>query len=169
MNIIIKQLTIEEKDNFSNFIKDQDADDLNFFTRWQDHSISKIHLNNIINDECSKSVDDGIRIIAIYDKKICGFGLIDFFQSPKKNHVAVVGTIVDKHMRGKKIGTLLIQKEISICQEFKKKKLRATVHEHNVGSMKLHLSAGFHEEGKFIGEEFDGKFRNIVSLAKFLQ
>jgi len=169
LNINIKQLTIEEKDNFSNFIKNQNVVDLYFFTRWKDHSISKTHLNNIINEECTKSKDDGIRIIAICDQKICGFGLIDFFKSPEKNHVAVIGTIVDKNMRGKKIGTLLIQKEISICQELKKKKLRATVHEHNIGSMKLHLSAGFHEEGKFIDEEFDGKFRNIVSLAKFLQ
>ena len=67
------------------------------------------------------------------------------------------------------IGKKLLEKEIELGEKYKKKKLRATVHEHNISSMKLHLSLGFTVEGKFVAEEFDqGEFRNVMSLALFL-
>ena len=169
MKISIKRLTPKNEEEFFDFVKRQEENDLNFFTRWKESLNSEKLLKNFVNKECNKKEKDGIRIVAkSSDGQIYGLGLVDFFKSLNKKHVAIVGTIVDKKIRGKGIGKQLLHEEIKIGKKFSKKKLRATVHEHNVESMNLHLSAGFKIEGKFIAEEFDGEYRNVMSLALFL-
>ena len=169
MKFSIKNLTIEDSDVFLEFIKKQDKSDLSLFTRWKKFLVSDELLKKFVNEECEKKSSDGIRIIAKTDEgKICGFGLIDFFTEFSKQHVAIVGTITDKSMRNTGVGKKLLQCEIEIGREFKKKKLRAIVHEHNIASMKLHTSKGFQLEGKFVAEEYDGEYRNVLSLALFL-
>ena len=170
MNFTIKNLTINDSKDFFEFIKKQDKSELSLFTRWKSCIGSDDLLKKFVNEECKKNPLDGIRIIAKTDEgKICGFGLIDFFTDASKQHVAIVGTVTDKSMRNVGIGKNLLQREIEIGQEFKKKKLRATVHEHNIPSLKLHSSLGFQQEGKFVAEEYDGEYRNVLSLALFIE
>lgn len=170
MNFSIEPLTSKDEKNFLDFIKSQEKSDLKFFTRWNNSIKSEEDLKKLVTYECNLNPKNGFRIIAqTEDGKIFGFGLIDFFTELQKKHVAIVGTIVDKKMRKMSIGKKLLEKEIKIGKKYKKKKLRATVHEHNTSSMKLHFSLGFTVEGKFVAEEFDqDEFRNVMSLALFL-
>jgi RimJ/RimL family protein N-acetyltransferase len=170
LSLTIKNLTIKDSKDFFEFIKKQDKSDLSLFTRWKSCIDSDKLLTKFVDEECKKNPVNGIRIIARTNEgKICGFGLIDFFTDISKQHVAIVGTVTDKSMRNIGIGKDLLQREIEIGQKFKKKKLRATVHEHNIPSLKLHSSLGFQQEGKFVAEEYDGEYRNVLSLALFLK
>lgn len=170
MKILIEQLKPDDEKNFFDFIKRQDKNDLKLFTRWKNYISSKKLLKKFVSEECNKKEEEGIRIIAkLPDGQICGFGLIDFFKESLKKHVAIVGIIVDKKNRGHGIGKQLLKKEIEIGRKYNKKKLRATVHEHNIESMEIHQSVDFKIEGKFVAEEFDGKYRNVISLALFLE
>lgn len=170
MKILIENLKPHDEKKFFDFIKRQDKSDLILFTRWRNYSSSEKLLKKFVYEECNKKEEEGVRIIAkSIDGQIHGFGLIDFFNEPIKKHVAIVGTIVDKNNRGHGIGKQLLEKELEIGRKYNKKKLRATIHEHNVESMKLHLSVDFKVEGRFVAEEFDGKYRNVISLALFLE
>ena len=170
MNIIIEKLKVEDEAGFYDFIKRQNEEDLLLFTRWRSYISSELLLKKFVHQECIIDESSGLRIIAKDSvNKICGYGLIDFFKENSKKHVAVVGTIVDNKFRQQGIGKQLLSKEIEICKNFNKKKIRATVHEHNIGSVKLHQSLGFLIEGKFIGEEFYGKYINVLSLALFTE
>lgn len=171
MNIIIEKLKPSDEDVFYDFIKDQNNEDLFLFTRWKNYLSSESLLRKFIHEECNIDESSGLRLIAReLDNQICGYGLIDFFEDSTKKHVAVVGTMVNHKFRQKGIGKQLLSKEIEICKNFKKKKIRVTVHEHNVASLKLHQKLGFLIEGKFIAEEYDnGKYRNVISLALFTE
>lgn len=166
MDFTIQKLTLSEKQYLINFINKQSKNDLDFFTRWNkpDESTEKI-----VDTECTIASTIGERIIAKTSSgQIIGFGLVDFFEEPKKSHVSIVGTIVDKEFRGLGLGKKLLENEIDISRKRKKNKIRATVHEHNIESLKLHQSCGFEIEGKFVNEEFHGKYWNVLSLALFL-
>ena len=170
MEISIVELKPSDVDEFYSFIKRQEKNDLELFTRWRDHAHSDELLKKFSKDECNKNLEDGIRIVAKIDKKsICGFGLIDFFKHSSKKHVAAVGTIVDKKYRGHGIGKKLLEKEVEIGKLNNKIKLRATIHEENIESLNLHKSLNFEIEGKFVAEEFVNKYRNVLSLALFLK
>ena len=170
METIITKLNSKDKKDLTDFvIKHRNDRDLKFFTRW-DSLKSTNEVKRFVKSECDKKIQDGIRIIARTMKgDIVGYGLIDFFKNSSKKHVGIVGTFVDKSMRGKGIGKQLLLKEIDIGKKYNLKKLRATVHEHNPQSTKLHLSCGFKIEGKFVAEEFDGRYRNVLSMAYFLR
>jgi L-amino acid N-acyltransferase YncA len=66
------------------------------------------------------------------------------------------------------LGKKLLKNEIEISRKSKKNKIRATIHEHNVDSVKLHQSLGFKIEGKFVNEEFYDEYWTVLSLALFL-
>ena len=168
MDFQITRLQSHDIESMKDFIKNQSKDDLDFFTRWKKSDSLEI-LKQIVLDECNLSPDVGTRIIAKNsDGQIIGFGLIDFFKESKKKHVSVVGTIVDKKFRGLGIGKKLLESEIEISKQNQKNKIRATVHEHNIASVKLHQSLGFVIEGKFVNEEYDVEYRNVLSLALFI-
>jgi L-amino acid N-acyltransferase YncA len=170
LDILIEKLKTEDEAGFYDFIKRQNEEDLLLFTRWRSYISSESLLKKFIHQECNIDESSGLRLIAKdSDNKICGYGLIDFFKENSKKHVAVVGTMVDNKLRQQGIGKQLLSKEIEICKNFNKKKIRATVHEHNIGSFKLHQSLGFLIEGKFIAEEFYGKYINVLSLALFTE
>jgi RimJ/RimL family protein N-acetyltransferase len=169
MKIQILRLSSLDKEDFFQFIKRQDLEDHFLFTRWKDSINSDEKLKNIIENECNLSEKEGFRIIGKnLDGRICGYGLIDFFSQKEKQHVSVVGTIVDNEFRGQGIGKQLLEEEIQISKSKNKLKIRASAHEHNVSSIKLHQSLGFVEEGKFVAEEFKEKYLNIISMALFL-
>lgn len=166
MDFTIQKLTLSEKLSLMNFINKQSKNDLELFTRWNKSNES---IEKIANTECTITSIIGERIIAkTTSDQIIGFGLVDFFEEPKKNHVSIVGTIVDKEFRGLGLGKKLLEYEIDISRKRKKNKIRATVHEHNIESLKLHQSLGFEIEGKFVNEEFYGKYWTVLSLALFL-
>lgn len=168
MNFEITSLHPNDSKNLENFIKHQSEDDLFFFSRWKNYDSSNV-FKKIIFDECNISPEIGVRIVAKNSSnEIIGFGLIDFFKEKNKKHVSIVGTIVDKKYRGLKIGKKLLEHEIQISKNNKKIKIRATAHEHNIASVKLHQSLGFSIEGKFVNEEFDTEYRNVLSLALFV-
>lgn len=166
MDFTIQKLTLSEKPSLINFINKQSKNDLDLFTRWNK---SNETIEKIANTECTIASTTGERIIAKTPSgQVIGFGLVDFFEDPKKNHVSIVGTIVDKEFRGLGLGKRLLEHEIDISRKRKKNKIRATVHEHNIESLKLHQSLGFEIEGKFVNEEFHGKYWTVLSLALFL-
>lgn len=168
--INITKLTLKDEKNFANFIlKHRNDSELQFFTRW--HPLkSKLEIQKFVKHECRMKPRDGLRILAkTTSGNITGYGLVDFFQNPVKKHVGVVGTFVDKDMRRKGIGKKLLSYEIKIGKRNRLKKLRATIHEDNTPSLKLHLSCGFKIEGRFYREEFYSKYKNVLSLALFLR
>ena len=169
MNIQILRLSIIDKENFFQFVKRQNLEDHFLFTRWKDSLNSDDKLYNLIENECTLSEDKGFRIISKnLDGKICGYGIVDFFTQKEKQHVSVVGTIVDHEFRGQGVGKQLLEEEINLSKLNNKLKIRASAHEHNYASIKLHQSLGFIEEGKFLAEEFKEKYLNIISMALFL-
>jgi L-amino acid N-acyltransferase YncA len=169
MKIHILKLSSSDKEIFFQFIRKQDLKDHFLFTRWRDSLNSDEKLNSIVESECNLSEKDGFRIIAKnLDGKICGYGLVDFFTQNEKQHVSVVGTIVDDEFRGCGIGKQLLEEEIRLSKLKNKLKIRASTHEHNIASIKLHQSLGFLEEGRFVAEEFKEKYLNIISMALFL-
>ena len=169
MKIQILKLSSLDKEIFFQFIRKQDLKDHFLFTRWKDALNSDEKLNRIIENECNISEKDGFRIIGKnLDGRICGYGLVDFFIQNEKQHVSVVGTIVDNEFRGQGIGKQLLEEEIRLSKLKNKLKIRASTHEHNIASIKLHQSLGFLEEGRFVAEEFKEKYVNIISMALFL-
>ena len=169
MEILISKLVSTDKDDLLNFIKKQNLDDHFLFTRWKDVINSPEKLLDIAENECNLSQKVGLRIIGRSSiGEICAFGLIDFFSQKEKKHVALVGTIVDKEFRQKGIGKQMLKEEIYQSELHHKSKIRASAHEHNIASIKLHKSLGFIQEGKFIAEGMDGKFLNVVSMALFM-
>lgn len=168
--INITKLTLKDKKNFTDFILRHRTDsELQFFTRWYILN-PKLEIQKFVKHECGMKPRDGLRILAkTTSGDIIGYGLVDFFRNPIKKHVGVVGTFVDKDMRGKGIGKKLLSYEIKIGKRNRLKKLRATIHEDNIPSLKLHLSCGFKIEGKFYSEEFHRKYKNVLSLALFLR
>lgn len=169
MKIQISKLSSLDKEDFIQFIKKQDLEDHFLFTRWKDVLNSNKELEKFVDKECIISENEGYRIIGrSLNGKICGYGLIDFFSQKEKQHVSVVGTIVDKEFRGQGIGKQLLEEEINLSKSKNKLKIRASAHEHNISSMKLHQSLGFIIEGKFVAEEFKEKYLNVISMALFL-
>ena len=169
MEILISKLVSTDKDDLLNFIRKQNLEDHFLFTRWKDVINSPEKLLDIAENECNLSQKVGLRIIGRSSiGEICAFGLIDFFSQKEKKHVALVGTIVDKEFRQKGIGKQMLKEEIYQSELHHKSKIRASAHEHNIASIKLHKSLGFIQEGKFIAEEFNGKFLNVVSMALFV-
>ena len=170
MDISISKLTTSDKHDLVNFIKKQDLEDHLLFTRWKDVVDSKEKLSQTVENECNLSKKNGLRLVGKTSTgKICAFGLIDFFLQKEKNHVALVGTIVAKEFRHQGIGKQMLREEINQSKLYLKTKIRASAHEHNIASIKLHKSLGFKEEGNFIAEEFNGKFLNVISMALFIE
>lgn len=163
----IRKLDVNDEEKLFNFLHQQDLSDANLYTRLRGIIGSEDKLRKFSHDECSIKEIEGERIIALYSEEISGLGLLDYFNNPEKKHVALVGIIVDKKIRGKGLGKKLLSKIVDIGIQKNIHKFRANVHEHNVSSMKMVKSLGFKEEGKFIDEEFDGQFHNVVSLALF--
>jgi L-amino acid N-acyltransferase YncA len=170
LETLITKLNSKDKKDLTNFVmKHRNDTELKFFTRWNVLK-SRNEIEKFVKNECNKKTSDGIRIIARTIKgDIIGYGLVDFFKTPSKRHVGIVGTFVDKSTRGKGVGKQLLLKEIEVGKKHNLKKLRATIHEHNIQSTKLHLSCGFRIEGRFVAEEFDGRYRNVLSLALFFR
>ena len=170
MKINISRLTSSDKELFLKFIKRQNIEDHFLFTRWKDSINSNERLDSIVNSECNLLEKNGFRLIAKnQDGVICGYGLIDFFSQQEKKHVSIVGTIVDKEFRNQGIGTQLLKEEIQLSKLHNKLKIRASAHEHNIPSIRLHESLGFTNEGVFVAEEFKEKYLNVVSMALFLE
>ena len=170
MNIDISKLTPSDAESFFIFIKNQNENDHFLFTRWKNYLNSDEKLKNLVEKECNLPEKEGFRIVARDSNgKICGYGLIDFFIQPEKQHVSAVGTIVDKEFRGQGIGKQLLQEEINLSKSKNILKVRASAHEHNIQSVNLHKSLGFEVEGKFVAEEFNEKYLTVVSMALFLE
>jgi len=110
MNFTIQKLTLSEEPELLNFINSQSKNDLNLFTRWNKLNKST---KTMAHSECIIPSINGERIIAKTSSgKIVGFGLVDYFEEAKKNHVSVVGTIVDKEFRKFGLGKKLLKNEI---------------------------------------------------------
>lgn len=166
MDFIIQKLTLSDEPSLIDFVNKQSKEDLKFFRRWNKLNQSR---EKLVRTDCTISFLNGERIVAkTPSDKIMGFGLVDFFEESEKKHISVVGTIVDKEFRGLGLGKKLLENEIQISKKRKINKIRSTIHENNINSVKLHQSLGFHIEGTFVNEEFHKKFQNVLSLALFI-
>lgn len=89
------------------------------------------------------------RLVAVFQEKICGWAAL----SPVSTRavyagVAEVSVYVDLDLRGKRIGSLLLQALVRESEQNGIWTLQASIFPENVASTSLHKSSGFREVGR---------------------
>jgi RimJ/RimL family protein N-acetyltransferase len=111
------------------------------------------------------------------------YGHIELSANPRKSDVCRFGVCVDKDYQGHGLGTAVVELLLAqarllriaveppgqLTQVQRLRKVVATVYADNAAMLRIYDKVGFEEEGCFRREEcWDGSYRDIVSLAKFL-
>lgn len=96
---------------------------------------------NILKEELSSS--NSKYIVAISKGEVIGFAGIKF----ALDQADIMNIVTRKDYRNKGVGTLLLNKLISICKEFKAKSIFLEVNEDNRPAIKLYEKIGFKSVG----------------------
>ena len=97
------------------------------------------------------------------------YGHIELSVNPRKADVCRFGVCVDKEYQGHGLGTQIVEHLLFQAHLRHMRKIVATVYSDNVPMLRIYAKLGFQTEGHFVAEEvWDGRPRDVLSLAKFL-
>lgn len=83
-----------------------------------------------------------------------------------KQHIARIGFALLEEERGKGYGSMMV--DFILRRTHNYRKIVASVYEDNASMLHIYHKRGFVDEGIFLKEEeWNGKFRTVLSLAKF--
>lgn len=126
--------------------------------------------------DLAKSIDEmkgsegNCMLLMMDGEKIVGIGTIDSSPKARFRHVGILGIVMLQSHAGIGIGHKLMQALIDWCKENDQtKKITLVTREDNERAITLYEKFGFHEEGRFHQDSYDGeKYYDSLSMALLL-
>jgi RimJ/RimL family protein N-acetyltransferase len=116
------------------------------------------------------AIGNSVGYVIIDNKRILGFGHLDFFSKKEKRHVVKLGIILQQRQQGKGLGCRLLDSMIVDATKREIEKIWLATYADNQRAFRLYLSRGFGVEGVFRKEEkARGRYRDVISMALFLK
>lgn len=108
--------------------------------------------------------------VILDNKRVLGFGHLDFFSKKEKRHVVRLGIILHRRYQGKGLGGKLLDSMVADATKRGIEKIWLATYADNPRALRLYLSRGFAVEGVFRKEEkVRGRYRDVISMALFLK
>lgn len=137
----------------------------------QDHLLHTAEVNTasrILHDHGNG--EEALLLIAYWMKRPAGYLLAECIGTWRQPHVVSFHMFVNGELRGKHVGTALLQEFLLWCHHHPRiLKIELCVMEKNLGARALYKNHGFVEEGNRIATALkDGELHNLVEMGMVL-
>jgi RimJ/RimL family protein N-acetyltransferase len=180
----LRQLYPGDRFLFLTFLKSLDRKTWESYGRWDwpiDSKNNPLAVNNtkycldIATTQCNKKDIEEIGLILVIDDAttnattIIGYAHVTFAAKRSRNHSCGFGIVIHQDYQKQQYGRILMESTLKLAENIGKEKVWLHVYANNKPALALYRKFGFKEEGRFRREELkEGKYRDVISMAKFL-